>query len=265
MSLYNVLIRPFIKNRELFRASRTALKYYKLASHLPFTCPKRKIKLDINAFGLSFDSPIALGSGIDTKAVSYNTLYKFGSSYALIGPLKRDEIKHKAIEISKCPPKKPLAICITEDYLNSFTLAYDFCDFFVIDITSDPSTEYLDPLLESRIAEEYKPIIVKIPQYINIQELTQIVNYCLLNSVDGIEAQDIKQIKQIREISKGLLPIIADCEIDSVEKAFEALNCGASFIDLSYGLVNKGLNLIKDIQKALIKNESNTIQNSPSS
>lgn len=256
MGLYEIIIRPFIKHLGLEKASRICLRYFKFVEIFSFRrlfSSKKSNILKKEVFGIQFNSPIGIGAGLDRKGELNGAWSELGCGFIEIGPINTDELKKIAHRLKNSKKSLKFGLCIAYDYLSSFTLAYDFCDFFVIDITSDPSTEYLDSLLEARIAEDYKPIVVKIPEFINSDELNDIVAYCLLNNVDGIEVQDIKQISRIHEISKGLLPIIANNHIDSLKTAIEVLDNGASLVEIRRGLVRQGPSFVKKITKALTK------------
>ena len=149
-----------------------------------------------------------------------------------------------AIEPASCP---------------SFTrgkFAYDFCDFFVIELPDDLSTDAVDSLLEARIAEPvYRPIVLKIPKELTENQLENLVDYCLQGNIDGIETRDITQLRHIREYSKGLLPIIANNHIDTPERAAEALRAGASLVEVRTGLVHEGPGIVRKILKLLQETE----------
>ena len=99
--------------------------------------------------------------------------------------------------------------------------------------------------------EPYKPIVVKIPETITFEDLDDIITYCMLNNVDGIEARSLKQISYISEKTKGRLPIIANCHIKTPAQAEAALSCGASLIEVRMGLVREGPRLVGKILRYL--------------
>ncbi len=261
MGLYNIFIRPFVRNLELEKASKIVDNYYKVLGKLPFRTKirswlkshsKSAYRLHKEVFGIQFDNMVGIGSGLDTKGEQYNELSNLGISFVQIGPSGKDGIRKAIANINRNKAQTVVAACIDSDYLTAFTLAYDFFDFFVIDITADPSTEYLDEILEARIAEqEYKPVVAKIPEYITDEELHEIIDYCLLNRVEAIESRSIEQIREIQTYSKGLLAIIANNHIDSIEKAGEAIQAGASLIEIRTALIKEGPGFVKKILKSL--------------
>lgn len=259
MSIYDILIRPFVRDMDMEKASRIGLRYFQLIGKIPFGRTvnrwihgNRPSGLQKEVFGLDFYNPVGLGAGLDIHGELYNDLNNLGFSFMEIGPMDASGVRRAIRNIQRDKPDDILAVCIEKDYLTAFTLAYDFCDFFVIDISADPSTEHLDPLLDARITEtEYKPIIAKIPDYITELELQDIVNYCMMNSIDGIESRSVEQVRLISGYSKGRLPIIANCHIDTPEHAREALDAGASLIEVRTGLVKEGPKIVKKILKHL--------------
>jgi dihydroorotate dehydrogenase len=182
--------------------------------------------------------------------------------------MNADGIRRAIRRIQQDQQNDILAACIREDFLTAFTLAYDFCDFFVIDLSANPSTDILDPLLDARLAEDvYKPIVVKLPKELPPSETEDILDYCQMNRIDGIEVQTLEQIRHIVSYTSGRLPIIADIVIETPEQAAEALEAGASLVEVRDGLVRQGPRFISKIQKYLlnqVKNErSNPREDSP--
>lgn len=261
MSAYDLLIKPLVRHMDLDRASRISLRYFRLVGRLPFgrTLTRwfyrnRPTKLQKEVFGLMFNHPVGLGAGLDIHGELYNDLGNLGFSFVEMGPMNAAGIRRALKHLHEDPKRNMIAACIATDYLTSFTLAYDFCDFFVIEMPEDFSTDPLDSLLEARIAEPvYRPIVLKIPPYLTDNQLEDIVGYCRLNSVDGIETRDLGQLKRIHELSDGRLAIIANNHIDTPEHALEALNSGAALVEVRTGLVREGPGIVRKILKRLQK------------
>ena len=205
MGLYGILIKPFVRRRDIESASRIALRYFELIEKIPggrlisrWIHRNRPEGLQREVFGLDFYNPVGLGAGLDLYGELYNDLNNLGFSFVEIGPMDADGVRRAVRRIQDDPQDDILAACINADHLTAFTLAYDFCDFFVIDIASNPSTDVLDPLLDARVGEEiYKPIVVKLPKSIPVSEIDDIIDYSLMNGVDGIEARSLEQIRHI--------------------------------------------------------------------
>ena len=161
-------------------------------------------------------------------------------------------------EVGLFAQKGILAVCIDSDHHTAFTLAYDFFDFFVIDMGRDPfNTDIPDAILESRITEkEYKPVILKFPETLNGSTLDSVTDYCLLNGVDGIELRDMSQVERVRSYGNGKLPIIANCHIDSPVEAARAIELGASLVEIRTGLVREGPQVVSQMLQFLSENDS---------
>ena len=270
MGLYGILIKPFVRRRDIESASRIALRYFELIEKIPggrlisrWIHRNRPEGLQREVFGLDFYNPVGLGAGLDLYGELYNDLNNLGFSFVEIGPMDADGVRRAVRRIQDDPQDDILAACINADHLTAFTLAYDFCDFFVIDIASNPSTDVLDPLLDARVGEEiYKPIVVKLPKSIPVSEIDDIIDYSLMNGVDGIEARSLEQIRHIHEYSRGRLPIIANTHIESPEQAAEALEAGASLVEVRNALVRQGPPFVGNILKYLLKKFAKKKRNS---
>ena len=262
MSLYNVIIRPFVKKMDRERASRIALRYFGAIGRIPmgrivnrWIHGNKPKGLQKEVFGLNFYNPIGLGAGLDIHGELYNDLNNLGFSFVEIGPMDASGIGKAISHIQKDPQDDILAVCIHNDYFNAFTLGYDFFDFFVLDIQDIQScTDILDSVLDSRIAEQvYKPIILKVPDTTTNSELEELTEYCLMNNVDGMELRRLGQVKAVSKHSMGKLPIIANCHIDTPEEAYDALQAGASLVEIRTGLLRDGPGIVKQTLDYLLK------------
>ena len=262
MNLYNVIIHPFVKNMDRERASKIALKYFAAIGKIPFgrainrwIHDNRAKGLQKEVFGLSFYNPIGLGAGLDRYGELYNDLNNLGFSFVEVGPMDAHGISRAIENIQKDPQDDILAVCICKDYFNAFTLGYDFFDFFVLDIhDAQTCTDILDSVLEARIAEQtYKPIILKVPDTVTCSELESLSDYCLINNVDGMELRSIEHIRIVSRHCKNKLPIIANCHIDTPEKAREALIEGADLVEIRTGLLREGPGIVTQTLDYLLK------------
>mgnify|MGYP002560272653 CR=1 FL=1 len=261
MSAYDILIKPLVRRMDLEKASMISLRYFRLVGRLPLgrwltRClyRNRPTILQKEVFGIQFNHPIGLGAGLDIHGELYNDLGNLGFSFVEMGPMDAAGIRRALRHLHEDPKHNILAACIATDYLTAFTLAYDFCDFFVVELPEDFSTDQVGPLLDARIAEPvYRPIVLKIPPTLTGNQLEDIVGYCRLNSIDGIETRDLNQLKHIHELSKGRLALIANNHIDTPEQALEALNAGAALIEVRTGLVREGPGIVRRILKRLQK------------
>ena len=270
--MYSLFIRPITRRiKDNDRASAIAKRYFKFEGKIPggrfisrLIHGNRPQGLEREVFGIQFYNPLGLGAGLDVEGDLYNDLNDLGFSFVEIGPFKSSDAIRKALaKLQSDPPDDVIAACISDDYLKSFCLAYDFCDFFVIDISENPDLDILDPILEVRLSYDmYKPVIVKIPEELSPDDIDEIIDYCMMNSIDGIEARSIKQINHISSRTKGRLPIIANCHIKTPQQAEEALSAGADLIEVRMGLVRNGPRLIEKILRYISDNEKRR-KNSP--
>lgn len=189
---------------------------------------------------------------------------------------------------------------VAEDYRKAFAMLYELADMFVVNV-SCPNVEGLtelqnisylsdimDEILDMRTyMEEYRPVLVKISPDISLQQLDEIVKYCLQAGVDGIVAgntsrtreglstrekrirriglgglsgapiykKSLETVRHIHDFSGGRLPIVGVGGIMSPVQAKEMLDAGASLIEIYTGFIYEGPSLVKKILKYLIKNQ----------
>lgn len=257
MGAYELLIKPFAKRMDPEKGSRVALQFFKITGKIPGV---RFIKRVIYSnrpkgaqrelFGLDFYNPVGLGAGLDRYGDVYNDINNLGFSFMEIGPMDAAGMRHAISNLQNDPQDDILAACIDKDHLTAFTLGYDFCDFFVIEVNEKDYMSIIDPILTARIAEEeYKPVIVKVPEQLAEEDLAAIVDYCMLNGIDGVEVRSIGQIESVVRISKGRFPIIANCHIKDIDTAEACLSAGASLIEIRSGLVNLGPKIVAKINR----------------
>lgn len=268
MGMYDLIIRPFVRSMDPEKASAVALSYFKFIGRIPagrllnrWIHNNRPSGLQREVFGISFYNPLGLGAGLDLNGDLYNDLNDLGFSFIEIGPLDAKGMRNAISNLQEDPQDDILAACINKDFQTAFTLGYDFCDFFVIDISEESGCfeEILNPILETRLSYDvYRPIVVKLPEEIAQPELETIVDFCLMNGIDGMEARNLEQIKLISGCSSGRMPIIANCHIKTPEQAARTLEAGAALIEVRTGLVTQGPKLVSRILKHLISLKKTT-------
>lgn len=263
--MYNLLIKPFVRKMEKEKASSIALKYFKVIGSVPglrgfyrLVHKNRSFGIDCDVFGLHFYNPLGLGAGLDKKGEMCATLEDLGFSFVEIGPLNAATTRTAIANIQKNPCEDYVAACILSDITTSFSLAYDFCDFFVIDQQTGLKQRTIDQLLNIRLTyDEYKPIIIKLSEFITEHDLHEALDYCMYSGIDGVQVGAKEHVKMISKYTNGRMPIIANCHIKSPSEALELLNDGASLIELRSGMVSEGPSLVRKtlnyLEKAFIK------------
>ncbi|MBS7273584.1 MAG: hypothetical protein KIG45_00760 [Bacteroidales bacterium] len=260
MGLYDITIKPIARKLEPQTASRLAMSYYKWTGLVPggrmirrWIHKNRPVGLQRELFGLNFYNPVGLSSGLDLNAELYNDLSNLGFSFTVVGPLGRKEIAVAVANIQKDRPNDIIAACIDRDYVDAFSFAYDFFDFFIIDLGEDDNTDIIDNLLDARLLEEsYKPIVIRLGDGVPNSGLEDVIHYCMMNSVDGIELRDLNQIKFAYSHTLSRLPIISDTRINCPEDAQAALEAGASLVEVREGLLREGPSFINKVLKKLL-------------
>ena len=258
--MYNLLIRPFVRRLNIDKASAVALRYFKLIGSIPGGNVVSRIVhgnkpqgLEREVFGLNFYNPVGLGSGLDRKGELFQDLENLGFSFVEIGPLSSESTRKAISNIQQHKRNDILCASISSDYLESFSLAYDFCDFFVIEVGEDDFDTVLDPILDCRISYEgYKPVVAKIPEKISSMDtIDRMLDYFRMSGVDGIETRCLDQTRYVSRQTKGRFPIIANSHIKNPLAAENELAAGASLIVVRSGLVTEGPSLVARILKHL--------------
>lgn len=257
--MYSLFIRPFVRKMKAQRANQIALQYFKFLGKIPggrafnrLVHHNKATVLQREVFGLQFYNPLGLGAGLDIQGDLYNDLNDLGFSFSEIGPLNAATTRNAVKNLQNDPQDDILAACIGADYLTSFSLSYDFCDFFVIEIHKADDIHIIDELLDARLTyDTYKPIIAKIPEELVGDQLERVIDYCIMGGVDGMEVRSYTQLTAANEYTKSRFPLIANCHIKTPEQAQKMLEAGASLIEVRSGLVLNGPSLIRKIIKHL--------------
>ena len=265
MALYDLVVKPLARKMDLDAASKVALQYFRFTGLVPggrtlrrLIYKNRPVGLEREVFGLKFYNPVGLGAGLDIHGDLYNDLNNLGFSFSQIGPMGLEGVKNAVRTLQKDPQNDILAVCINEDFLTSFTIAYDFCDFFVIDLSETNGPEVADSIIDARLTEDiYKPIVIKISPEVGEARMGGIINYCMMNGIDGIEVSELSQIKLINRLTAGRLPVIADNPINTPQDAAEALEAGASLLEVRRGLIKEGPKFVSRILNYLLKAQKN--------
>lgn len=260
MSLYDIIIKPFVRNKDLDRASRIVLRFFQITGKIPggrflrrILNNNRPVGLQREVFCKDFYNPIGLSAGLDINGMLYNDLNNLGFSFVQVGPMNADGIRTAVEHIQEDTPDDILAVCINADYNTAFTLGYDFFDFFVIDCRNHNPHPIIEALMDIRRTEpKYKPVIIKLQNDCQGEDLEALVDFCRINGMDGVEAQNIEHVRTVHNHTKGRFPIIADGPINTAEQAYEMLEAGADLLEVRNGLIKEGPEFIQHILKYLL-------------
>ncbi|MBQ0053314.1 MAG: quinone-dependent dihydroorotate dehydrogenase [Bacteroidales bacterium] len=196
--------------------------------------------LEREVFGIKFKNPVGLSAGFDKNGDLYNLFAPFGFSFIEIGsltPLPQDGnprprcfrlesdnaiinrmgINNRGVKYAVQYIKEHKPDCIiganlsknatvanenaADDYERSFSLLYDFVDYFVINV-SCPNVKDLTKLQDignlSRIIDrlltlrnyydDYRPILLKISPDLSFAQMDEIIDLVLLSGLDGVVA-----------------------------------------------------------------------------
>lgn len=208
----------------------------------------RNPKLEKEVFGIKFKNPVGLAAGFDKNGDTYNELANFGFSFIEIGsltPKAQDGnprprcfrltednaivnrmginnlgVKHAVEYIKTHHPNCIIGGNISKstgvsnedaprDYEKSFSILYDFVDYFVLNVScpnvkdlcklQDISalSEIIDRLLAlRRYFDDYRPILLKLSPDIPLQQLNEIIDLVLVSGLDGVIASNTTQSRE---------------------------------------------------------------------
>lgn len=141
-----------------------------------------------------------------------------------------------------------------KDMVASYALLYDFVDAFLIS-GYDELSDDIDQLINLRMYnDEYRPILMEIPDNMTLDELDNVLSYAKLSSIDGLSVSNGRLLKYAVGKSEGVLTIIAD-GVTNYDQAKASLDAGANLISVITGRypyisIFKGRRIIKKLRKS---------------
>lgn len=141
-----------------------------------------------------------------------------------------------------------------KDIVASYALLYDFVDAFLIS-GYDELSDDIDQLINLRMYnDEYRPILMEIPDNMTLDELDNVLSYAKLSSIDGLSVSNGRLLKYAVGKSEGVLTIIAD-GVTNYDQAKASLDAGANLISVITGRnpyisIFKGRRIIKKLRKS---------------
>lgn len=143
-----------------------------------------------------------------------------------------------------------------KDMLSSAALLYDFVDAFIIS-GFDELSDDVDNLLEiRRYSDEYRPIIMEMPNPVSADLVNEIIDYALISDIDGLLISNMKLMKYIHQKTHGTLTLIYQ-GVDNISDITDAIDNGASLVCLRpsgspYFSLCKGSTLARKLGKLLL-------------
>ena len=225
-----------------------------------FSVPSPELEKEV--FGIKFKNTVGIAGGLDKNGDYYNELSTLGFSFIEIGSLtpqpqdgnpkprcfrlQKDQaiinrmginnkgVMHALNQLKSKPRDLVVAASLSKnaktpnetaykDYERSFSLLYDFVDFFVLNV-SCPNvkdvTELQDIALLSEIIDrlnairryndEERPILIKVSPDIPIEQLDEIVELALVSGIEGIVATNTTRSRANLTTSKEELDEIGN-------------------------------------------------------
>lgn len=207
-----------------------------------------------DAFGIDFPHPVGLAPVLDRQEELLDGCDSLGYSFTGIIP---NDIGTVAARLSN---RKSGIIAYVElkaddrteeqvrrHILRTYSLLYDFADFFVVDINRQDGLnsmddisdwkDILDELLELRLCyERYKPILLRISPDQPADLMHRILDFSLLSGIDGVIAPGVSLVREVFRYTKGRLPVIGAGAITSPQDAAALLDAGAVLVEVAQGI-----------------------------
>ena len=227
--------------------------------------------LEREVFGLHFRNPLGLAPVLERQVELLDAFDSLGYSFTGIMP---GELPVQTVAELLQTRKTPIVAGVElraegvseeeakQGLIRSFSLLYDFADYFVIDINRESGlsslddfsdwTELLDELLSLRLYyERYKPILLRIAPGHTEEQISRVLDFCLMSNFDGIVAPGIAKVRFCAEYCQNRLPIIGAGAITSPDDALSLLQAGASLVEVAQGIPNRPRQTAKRILKAI--------------
>lgn len=227
------------------------------------------LALSREVFGVCFPHPVGLAPVLDRQEVLLDACGSLGYSFTGIIPA---DIETTA----KCLSNRESGIIayielradnsseeqVRQHLVRTYSLLYDFADFFVVDIShrngmdslDDLSDwkEILDELLELRLCyERYKPILLRLSPDQPLDLTHRILDFSLISGIDGVIAPGIGLVQETFRYTNGRLPIIGAGTIASPQEASALLDAGAILLEVAQGIPCHGRTTVERILKVL--------------
>jgi dihydroorotate dehydrogenase len=215
--------------------------------------------LEREVFGIHFRHPVGLAPVLERQAELLDVCDSIG--YSFTGVIPGDMPVQTVAEFLQAR-KSPIIASVElraegaseeeamQALVRRFSLLYDFADYFVIDINRESGlsslddfsdwTALLDELLSLRLYyERYKPILLRIAPGHSTEQMTRILDFCLMSNIDGIIAPGAAKVRFCVEYTHNRIPVVGSGAVTSPEEALALLEAGATLIEVAQGIRNK--------------------------
>lgn len=206
----------------------------------------------VHLFNLDFCGQMGAGPGVDKNGTLFNLLKDLGLSFVDIGPVTGENVISIIKNINRERKRTILSVCIKKDHVKAFSLIYDFVDMFDIEVSEKQAIDVLGHILDTRLTYDiYKPVVVRIMGNVQNEDLYEILDFCLLNGVDGIIAATEEGVRKVYEYTQGRFPIIGYGGIRTPKAAQAMLEAGASLIQVTTAIILDGPSRVRKINRHL--------------
>ena len=226
-------------------------------------------------FGLRFPHPLGLAPVLDRQADLLDACSSLGYAFSGIVPddtpvsIIADRLSNRKSSIlssvelrAEGPSEEQARIRL----IRTYSLLYDFTDYFVVDINRQSGLsslddisdwkDTLDEILELRLCyEKYRPVILRLPTDKDEEQTARTVDYCRLAGIDGVVASGIQQVRQVVSLTKGRLPVIGSGSGTDPSEAAGMFQAGACLIEIAQGIPGHRRTTARRILQALEKTE----------
>ena len=207
-------------------------------------------------FGIDFPHPVGLAPVLERQTDLLDECASLGFAFCGIAPAQTP-VKEIAERLSDRKSGILASIELRaegaaedqacQDLIRTYSLLYDFADFFTVDINRQTGLssmddlsdwwDLLDELLSLRLCyERYKPILMRIPPTYSEEQQARLLDFCLLSGIDGIVAAGPVGVRKSVAYTKGRLPVVGSGAITVPEDAVALLQAGASLVEVAQGI-----------------------------
>ena len=227
--------------------------------------------LERDVFGIHFRHPVGLAPVLERQVELMDVLDGIGFSFTGFIP---GEMSVHAVAECLQGRKSPIVAAVElradgsseeeakQRMIRQFSLLYDFADFFIIDINRESGlsslddfsdwTQLLDELLSLRLYyERYRPILLRIAPAHTEEQMTRILNHCLMSGFDGVVAPGVDKVRFCTSHAQNRIPVVGSGAVTSPEEALALLEAGASLVEVAQGIPYKPRQTAKRLLKAI--------------